>query len=63
MANNREELKKVLADYESRECKQIVLVWKDGASACIENSRAIEMAMETLMCELRRQIEEASINQ
>lgn len=55
---NIETLKKVLADYESRECKQVELVWSDGRRAGIGNPQAVKVVMDALLCELHRQLDE-----
>ena len=56
---NIETLKKVLADYEGRTCKQVELVWSDGTRAGIGNKDAIDAVMRALMDELRYQLKVA----
>ena len=52
-------MKKVLADYRGRKCKQVELVWSDGTRAGIGNEQAIKVVMDALLGELDRQLKEA----
>lgn len=54
----KEMLEKVVADYDSHECVQIELVWKDRTRSGIGNPKAIKVAMDALKEELKRQIDE-----
>lgn len=52
----KEMLEQVVADYNSHECVQIELVWKEGTRSGIGNPSAIKAAMSALKEELKRQI-------
>lgn len=56
--SKKQMLQEVLADFESRTCVRIELVWADGRRGGIGNHKAIEVAMNALLGELERQIEE-----
>lgn len=54
----KEMLEGVVADYNSHECIQIELVWKEGTRSGIGNPKAIKAAMDALKEELKRQLDE-----
>lgn len=56
--NKKQILKKLLADYENHECKEIHLIWSDGTKAGIANKEIKDLVMSVLKQELRRQIAE-----
>lgn len=55
----KQQLQRVLDDYNSHTCTMIELHWSDGTRAGIGNEHVISVAMDALKRELKRQIEEA----
>jgi hypothetical protein len=58
MSSKKEQLQKVLDDYNTRKAQRIELIWSDGRRSGIGNPQAINVVMEALKTELRRQMDE-----
>ena len=58
MSSKKEQLQKVLDDYNTRKVQRIELIWSDGRRSGIGNPKAINVAMKALKTELRRQMDE-----
>lgn len=57
--SKKEQLKRVMEDYDSHIVQRIELYWTDGRRSPIGNARAIKAAMDALKAELQRQIDES----
>lgn len=56
--STKEQLQRVLNDFNTRRVQRIELLWSDGNRTGIGNPRAINVAMVALRAELQRQIDE-----
>lgn len=55
--NRKEQLQKILNEYNEKKCIRIELVWEDGRRAGIGNKDAVDTAMAAIKNELKRQID------